>query len=129
MTAEEKIAVTRVSLEQARTEQQATCVTLAEANAILTRWSWSEAGESSMAGSVYCVVQWADGTRLVVRYDIPPTGGAPADLGAVIGAQCAYSAGRQRPPDMSPDDYHRLIWGAGRKTIERYERMLDTLEM
>ncbi len=129
MTAEEKIPVTRVNLEHTRTEQQATCATLTEANAVLTRWSWSEAGEPNPAGSVYCVVHWADGTRLVVRYDIPPAGGAQADLGAAIRAQCAYSAGRQRPPDMPLEDYQRLIWGAGRKTIERYERMLDTLEM
>ena len=129
MTAEEKIAVTRVSLEHTRTEQQATCATLTEANAVLTRWSWSEAGEPSPTAAVYCVVHWADGTRLVVRYDIPPLAAARADLGAAIRAQCAYSAGRQRPSDMTPDDYQRLIWGAGRKTIERYERMLDTLEM
>ena len=129
MTAEEKILVTRVSLEHTRTEQQATCATFAAANAVLTRWSWSEAGEPSPAGSVYCVVHWADGTRLVVRYDIPPAAGVQANLGAAIRAQCTYSAGRQRPPDMPLDDYQRLIWGAGRKTIERYERMLDTLEM
>lgn len=57
------------------------------------------------------------------------SGGAHADLGAAIRAQCAYSAGRRQPPDMPLEDYQRLIWGAGRKTIERYERMLNTLEM
>ncbi len=139
MAHQEKIPVTRVSLEHRRTGQHATCATLAEANALLTRWSWSEAGEhdgneqdvsAGLDDAVYCVVYWADGTRLVVRYDIPrDPGGARADLGAAIRAQCDYSAGRQRPPEMSPDDYQRLVYGAGRKTIERYERMLDTLEM
>jgi len=76
------------------------------------------------------LVYWADGTRLVVRYDLPrDAGGVHADLGAAIRAQCAYSAGRRQPPEMSLEDYQRLVYGAGRKTIERYERMLDTLEM
>ena len=141
--------MTRVSLEHRRTDQSAMCATLAEANAVLTRWSWSEAGQRDgdrqdlgagarqVAGdsagpddAVYCVVYWADGTRLVTQYDIPrDSGGAHANLGAAIRAQCAYSAGQRRPPEMAQDDYQRLVYGAGRKTIERYERMLDTLEM
>ena len=138
MAEQEKIPVTRVSLEHRRTGQHATCATLAEANAVLTRWSWSEAGGRAGDGqdaheredAAYCVVYWADGTRLVVQYNLPrDAGDAHADLGAAVRAQCAYSAGQSRPPEMSLEDYQRLVYGAGRKTIERYERMLDTLEM
>ena len=125
--------MTSVALEHERTGQHATCATLAEADATLTRWSWSEGGESAGPAepdNAYGVVQWADGTRLVVNYALRHDAErAPADLGAAIHAQCEYSAGRRRPPDMTPDDYHRLIARAGRETVERYERMLDTLEM
>lgn len=142
MTEQERVPVTRVSLEHRRTGQHAACATLAEANATLTRWSWPDAGARDSDGrdtpggndgdddAASCVVYWADGTRLVVRYDLPcDAGGAHADLGAAIRAQCAYSAGRRQPPEMPLEDYQRLVYGAGRKTIERYERMLDTLEM
>ncbi len=30
---------------------------------------------------------------------------------------------------MSPADYQALIGGAGQRTVERYERLLDELEM
>jgi len=138
MTGEETIPVTRVSLEHTGAGQHAACATLAEANAVLTRWSWSDPqdqdgnhdADTAAIDTVYCVVHWADGTRLVVRYDLPrDPGGARADLGAAIRAQCEYSAGRRRPPEMSLVDYQRLIWGAGANTTARYNRMLDTLEM
>lgn len=145
-----RIPVTRVVLERARDGRSAACGSLAEANAVLARWSRDslraarepgtrvggedagDTGAGSASDTAYCVVYWADGTRLVARYPLgreAEAGAEQADLGAVVRAQCAYGSGRGRPESMSPADYQSLIGGAGQRTVERYERMLDKLEM
>ena len=127
-----KIPVTRVVLERLRDDATATCSSLSEADAMLSRWAWDGYEQESSAGGdpVACVVSWADGTRLVVSYDLRAgASSGPANLGAAIHAQCLYSSGQARPPAMDDADYRRLIVRAGKGTVERYERMLDTLEM
>ena len=131
-----KIPIVRVTLEHEHTGQMATCATLADANAQLTRWSWGDVGpvsaDTPKTDTVYSVARWADGTQLVAQYTLPhdveKTRGQ-ADLGAAIRAQCAYSAGLRRPSTMTSEEYARTIAAAGTRTVAEYERMLRDLEM
>lgn len=134
MDEQAKIPVSRVVLESAVGGRGAVVGLLAEADATLAAWSQGsvldEAGtDADEAAMVYCVVSWADGSRLVASYDLASSAGVAPDLGAAIRAQCAYSAGLRRPSTMTAQEYEAFITGAGRATIAHYEEMLASLEM
>lgn len=132
MNEQVKVPVSRIILESAFSGQSAVVGSLADADAVLAAWSQArdvDRGTTDGSTTVYCVVSWADGSRLVASYDLVFSRDAAPDLGAAIRFQCEYSAGLRRPSTMTAAEYEAFIAGAGQATVERYKKMIASLDM